>query len=325
VEFYPQSSAAFTGYPLQVLGTNYCVLDRPGDAGGMNSQFAVLATANDTTVTITPSTNADLANSKTNSYTETLQQGETYQMNSYYDSRDVTGTLITSDNPIAVFAGPNDETLNDGDLYTFNPMVQEQLPISAWGNQILALSFASRTGGDVYRVLAVNSNTVVNTNGVVAATLQPGQFYETIIDGAVQFQGSNPIQVAQFANGPGYDNPSNRYGGVCEILLPSAGQYSTSYTVYSLPQDFVTGDFTNNFLNIIVTDSALSATTLDTTNVNLITTNFVAIGSSGYSGAQIPVSPGAHTVSSSQPVEVEVYGFGYFDAYGYIGGVMDLP
>jgi hypothetical protein len=31
---------------------------------------------------------------------------------------------------------------------------------------------------------------------------------------------------------------------------------------------------------------------------------------------------GVHTVTSSQPVGVEVYGFGLFDAYGYFGGVV---
>ena len=31
---------------------------------------------------------------------------------------------------------------------------------------------------------------------------------------------------------------------------------------------------------------------------------------------------GVHTVTSSQPVGVQVYGFGYCDAYGYFGGVV---
>jgi hypothetical protein len=62
-------------------------------------------------------------------------------------------------------------------------------------------------------------------------------------------------------------------------------------------------------------------------------TNFTAIGSSGYYGAQIPVSGGngaltsdpvtnacVHTVTSSQPVDVQVYGWGNADSYGWIGG-----
>ena len=45
-------SAAFTGYSTPMLGTNYCVMGWPGDL----SQLAIVATAANTTVTITPST-----------------------------------------------------------------------------------------------------------------------------------------------------------------------------------------------------------------------------------------------------------------------------
>ena len=63
--------------------------------------------------------------------------------------------------------------------------------------------------------------------------------------------------------------------------------------------------------------------------------NFEQVGSSDYSAARIPVAPGStHTISSSQPIEVEVYGFAVYnyinghvgqDAYGYIGGLTSFP
>jgi hypothetical protein len=43
---------------------------------------------------------------------------------------------------------------------------------------------------------------------------------------------------------------------------------------------------------------------------------------SGYSGAQIPVTNGAHTITSFQPVGVQAYGLGDYDAYGYFGGIV---
>jgi len=55
---------------------------------------------------------------------------------------------------------------------------------------------------------------------------------------------------------------------------------------------------------------------------HIASTNFVTIGTSGFYGAQIPVTNGVHTVTSSQPVGVEVYGFGSTDAYGYSGGIV---
>jgi hypothetical protein len=78
--------------------------------------------------------------------------------------------------------------------------------------------------------------------------------------------------------------------------------------------------FSSNYLNIIVNQSAITDTLLD--GLALPASNFVAIGTSGYYGAQVPVATGPHTVSSSQPVCVQVYGFGDFDAYGYLGGLV---
>jgi hypothetical protein len=51
-------------------------------------------------------------------------------------------------------------------------------------------------------------------------------------------------------------------------------------------------------------------------------TNFVAIGASGYYGAQLSTTNQIYKVTSSQPVGIEVYGFGPADAYGYFGGVV---
>jgi hypothetical protein len=71
-------------------------------------------------------------------------------------------------------------------------------------------------------------------------------------------------------------------------------------------------------LNLIVSQSAITNTFVDT--VRVAATNFVAIGNSGYYGTQLTVTNGTHTVASSRPVEVQVYGWGNCDAYSYFGG-----
>ena len=74
-------------------------------------------------------------------------------------------------------------------------------------------------------------------------------------------------------------------------------------------------------MNLIVAHSAISNTLLDGSPVAAI--SFVPIGTSGYYGAQITLTnSGAHTVTSSQPISIEVYGFGVQDAYGYFGGIV---
>ena len=93
-----------------------------------------------------------------------------------------------------------------------------------------------------------------------------------------------------------------------------------SYTVYTSTNDYFTGDFDENYLNIIVPQSATNATFMDGSPVSA--TNFVPIAASGYYGVQLGATNGVHTITSSQSVGVEIYGWGHFDAYGYFGGVV---
>ena len=90
---------------------------------------------------------------------------------------------------------------------------------------------------------------------------------------------------------------------------------ATGLDAFGYPYGFAT-----NYLNIIVADWAITNTLVDGSPI--AATNFVPIHASGYSGARIAVTNGMHTVTSSQPVGVQVYGFDYYDAYGYFGGVV---
>jgi IgGFc binding protein len=355
--FYsPFASAAFTGYPTTLLGTNYCLLARPAITYDGDSQGAVVATEDNTTLNVYACATADLFDKNDNPITNfslTLQAGQVFQFTSadagatdplYLHNDDVTGTWIESDKPVAVFAGASQGLVPDANTQAANPLVQQQLPVEDWGTQALGLSFAGRTNGATYRVLAAYSNTVVSvtgavviitnepgpgpwqvfeTNETVVVTNQAGMPFDIIVDGPVEFQASQPIQVAQFANGAASDNPTIGEGDPCEILLPPIGHYLETNIVFTLTNDLpnqVTGDFSENFLNLIVSESATTNTWVDGSLVE--PTNFVPIGASSYCGAQITVTNGTHTVISSRPVGVEIYGFGNWDAYGYLGGIV---
>ncbi len=324
------TSSSFTGYPTPLLGSNYCILSRPSLDdwpldGDTHSQFAIVATADNTTVSIAPSATANL-----NWYPEpyevtNLMQGETYQVASTDYTGDVTGTWIHSDKPVAVFAGANLAYVPNADSYSGNPLVQEQMPVDTWGTQVLALSYAARTNGASYRVLAAANDTIVFTNGVVAGTNQAAHFLDLMIDGPVEFRGSHPIQVAQFANGFTIDAPDTREGDPCGILLPPAGRYLQTNTVATLPLQWNFVGFHTNWLNIIAPQSALSNTMVDGSTVDAA--EFAPIGTSGYYGTQLLLTndvseASSHTVISSQPVWVQIYGFGEMDAYSYFGGLV---
>jgi hypothetical protein len=341
VYYQAQTSGAFTGYPTPLLGTSYCIMAY--QPSGLYSEFAIVATADNTTVSITPSVTANLFG-ESGPYQVVLMQGQTYQdaTTGYDYTSDVTGTWIGSDKPIAVFAGASGTQVPDSRTAAGNPLIQEQLPVDTWGTEAVALSFAGRRNGDTYRILAASNNTVVTISGLVVTPLDEsswpwtvttsnevvqvvitnaGDFYDIIVDGPVEFTASQPVQVAQFANGASSDHGVGPFeGDPCEILLPPTGHYLCTNVVYTLPYDPVTGGFDTNFLTIIVAQSAITNTLVDGSVV--AASNFVVIGTSGYCGAHVPVANGVHTVTSSQPVWGEAYGWGSWDAYGYFGGIV---
>ena len=115
-------------------------------------------------------------------------------------------------------------------------------------------------------------------------------------------------------------------GDPCEdIVAAYRPLFTDQYCFHPPPGNVNTvGDFTNNYVAAIVPASALSNTLVDGSAIPLA--NFIPIGNSGYYGAQVPVTnaaaaPTTHTVTSSQPVGVQVYGIGWWDAYGYFGGI----
>ena len=55
LNYFTQSTDAFLGLPTDALGTDYRVMTYPG---GLGQEMSVLATANDTVVTITPTVHA---------------------------------------------------------------------------------------------------------------------------------------------------------------------------------------------------------------------------------------------------------------------------
>ncbi|MGA3284415.1 MAG: immunoglobulin domain-containing protein [Verrucomicrobiota bacterium] len=305
-------------YPTPMLGTNYCVMSRASTVFSdsyyvfLPSQFAIVATEDHTTITITPSATANLTNHLgTNIITKTLQQGQTYQICSIDDSGDVTGTFIASDKRIGVFGGAEQADVPDR-TYAGNQLDEEQLPVSSWGTQALGFPLATRLHGDTYRVLAANDGTDIYVNGTKVATEDKGEFYDTTNDGPVVFQGSKPIQVAQFSNGTFFDRDS--HADPFEILLPPTGHYMTDYTIPVQPE------FDLGYVNLIVEQSAIATTLTD--GVPVSASSFMPIGGSGYYGVQIPLAAGTHTISSPKPVGVQVYGYGPLaDGYGYNGGI----
>jgi hypothetical protein len=302
----------YLGLPTDILGTSYLV---EGYGGGTGSQFAVVGTQDGTTVTITPSENVDSYTAGT-PYTVSLDQGQVYQLVDE-SGGDLSGTSITSNNPVAVFAG-NDCADVPAGYAACNTLAEEMTPTDAWGTSFVTEPLATRNG-DTFRFMASEDDTTVDVDGTAVATLNTGQFYETILTSASLITANNPIEVMQYSNGEEYDDAN---ADPFDITIPPSAQFLNSYTVTTEP-DGADPAITNNYINVTAPTSEVGSVSLDGTDIP--SADFTAIPGSSFSGAQVAVAFGSHVLSATDPFGVTVYGYGGADGYGYPGGFTLSP
>jgi hypothetical protein len=307
------TSDAYLGLPTDALGTDYINLGYKNVNVVNGNEFGIVAAENTTTVTITPtvSTPGHLAGVP---YTVAMNQGQTYLLRDTNSMpSDLSGSIIQSDKPIAVYGGHQCANIPPGH-FACDHIVEQLPPTTAWGQNFLSMPLATRVNGDTFRILASENTTTVQLNGSTVATLNRGQLHELVVTGPAQITADKPVLVMQYSNSESFDGDGDSNGDPFQMMIPPFEQYLPGYTV-STPAS----GFDPNFINIVAPNSAVGSVTVDGTAVPAA--SFTAIGSSGFSGAQVAVSVGSHTVSSPQPIGVHSYGFGFFDSYGYPGGL----
>jgi hypothetical protein len=308
------STDAYLGLPTDILGTEYLVEGYENVDIVEGTEFAVVATQDGTTVTINPTvtTNGHTAGTP---YTVSLDQGHTYQLrNEDAHPADLSGSIVTSDKPIAVFGGHQCANIPMGYLYC-DHIVEAMPPTSTWGKSFVTEPLATRTGGDTFRYLADTDNTTVQVNGAPVATLNRGQLFEQILTAPSVITSDKPILVTQYSNSTTFDGATS---DPFEVLVPPFEQFLNSYTV-TTP---ATG-FAENFINVVAPTASLATINLD--GVPVPGGSFTPIPDSTFSAAQLAVALGSHTLDGAQPFGVTVYGFAQADSYGYPGGLSLAP
>ena len=301
---------AYLGLPTDALGTDYINLGYQNVDVVNATQFGIVATQDSTAVTVTPTVTTD-GHTAGIPYSINLNQGQTYLLqNTDPAPADLSGTLIQSSKPIAVFGGHQCANIPQG-FIACDHIVEELPPTTEWGKNFVSMPLATRTGGDTFRVLASDDATTVKLNGATVATLNRGQLHEQIVSGPAQITADKPVLVMQYSNSSSFDGVTS---DPFEMMIPPQEQFLAAYTV-STPAS----GFALNFINVVVPNAAVGAIILDGSAIPAA--SFTAIGSSGFSGAQVPVDLGSHTLSGPLPFGVHSYGFSDFDSYGYPGGL----
>jgi RHS repeat-associated protein len=328
LNFVPYATDGYLGLPTNTQGTSYVVAtyrntENGGSQPAFGTEFGVTATQDNTNVTIIPTASAGSRQAHV-PFTIQLNQGQTYQLRNSKDYTelgdpngppvDFTGTVVTSDKPVAVFGAHDCTFVPDSTLYC-NGLVEQLPPTNLWGQNFVTMPLASERNGDVFRFVAQTDGTHVQVNHQEVAVLQKGQFFEQTITGPAEISANNPILAVQYAKsavagGNGNVDPTM-------IVVPPFEQFGGSYTV-NTP---TSGWFPFTYVNVIAPTSAALSGGVLLDGAPLTASAFQPIGTSPFSGAQINVTIGPHTLTSGLPFGLWVYGFQATDAYGYTGGV----
>lgn len=298
------SADGYLAFPTATLGVNYYVMSY-ASARYAGSEFAVVATQNNTTVNITP-TAPGATRPAGVPFTLTLNSGETYQLANPAGA-DMTGTLISADKPVAVFGGHRCAEVPSNVGYC--DYLVEQIPdVTIWGKTHHTVPFSGRARYSV-RVLASQDGTTFTTApSGMTSTLNAGQFADVTMSGAGEFISNNPVLVAQFIRSyaddtAGKGDPSMALVTPTAVAAADMGATDSIFGVHGLAG---TG---GALMNVVTQTSALADLKLD--NVMVQPSLFTPLSpTSIYSVGTIPVTPGAHTLAGSMPYSALVYDYG---------------
>jgi hypothetical protein len=310
-----QSTDTYMALPVSVLGTEYRVMSYRRLSASFVPQVAIVGVFDSTEVVVMPAeawadkVPAQAGDGFARPLRVLLHRGQVYQLvgPAVGEPSDITGMLIRSSRPVAVFSGHVCAYV-PLTVPACNHLVEQLPPVQTWGRHYYVgkLRWRSRY---VVRVLAHYPNTQLFLNDRPIRKLDAGEFWEQTFTENVQVTADKPILVAQFSEG--YQN-GDSIGDPMMLLLTPTQQFLTHYR-FATP---VQGAW-RHFVNVIIPLAATASLRFDGAPVR---GTFERIGESQYALVQLEIPYGSHTIEASEQFGLYAYGFGYgpdsYDAYG---------
>ncbi|HET6513090.1 MAG TPA: IgGFc-binding protein [Candidatus Kapabacteria bacterium] len=320
------SEDAFLILPVQSLGNEYRIVSYPASAGQgaeMPGQFALAAVEDDTRVEITTRCKTFDGKPQDVAYSVELDRGDAYLVLSGISNvEDLTGSLVTSSRPIAVFSGheraavPLDAKLFDGSAASRDHLYEQLPPVNTCGDTFFVVPFKATDRPDLVRAIATADNTKLFSNGEIVASLNAGEFFEwTELKTASMITSDKPILVAQYMgtslgrlNDPNF--PAN--GDPSLMLVPPTEQHLKEYQFHSYAYEIDSA-----WLTVVLPAIGYSSTRIDGVGLDLVD----AIPGTDYVYSSRRIKSGKHLVTSSESIAVYVYGASGVSSFAMLAGM----
>lgn len=249
--------------PLHKLATHYVVISTEPSSTSEKSQFAIAALKNNTSVSITfkmkrytslyidgkSFLNGDI-------YNLTLDRFETYQIS---HETDLTGTVIESCVPIAVFSGNTCNRLEN--IGACDHLIQQIIPTRELDKTYIVPPNTNDRRTKVRITATENSNILYTINGITqTVTINKLDSFDTIISSrqTCVIESNTPITITSF----GLHSSKSKMGDPSMTVVPGINQYIDYY------KTVVPSGFDYNYVTIMIKQSLKDYIQINNTMTN---------------------------------------------------------
>ncbi len=281
--------------------------------------MAVTATRDDTMVTITTraTANGNPSFPQGQPTTVNINRGDVIQLLNM--AGDMTGSIVEADKPVQLISGHYCSDVPFG-IRACDHLEESMFPVETLSTDYLVTAAAVPTlpqgKEQVIRIIATEENTSLTYDppvpGAGSGLANVGDMIEVSrFAGSFMVSADKKILVAHLMEG---QDAGGGTGDPAMTLAVPVDQYRTEY-LFHAPTNYEV-----NYVNI--TAPVGSTVMLD----NIPVSNFEPIGTSGFGVARIGLNPGPagdgnHSINSTDPFGITVYGYGQYTSYYYPGGL----
>jgi len=226
---------------------------------------------------------------------------------------DLTGSTVSADKPIAVFAGHEEAGIGG---CCADHLEEQMLPPSVLGDHYLAVKTKPRGGEyDYWRIQAIDPGVSIVTDppigGANGQTLSArGDWLEVATDESFEIAATGKIQVGQYL--VSQESTDQVTGDPSLILTVPIDRYRDFYVV------MVPEGYEENWVTVI----RPSGVTVSTDSGPIANGDFVPIVA-GWEYAYVALDAGIHKFAGDEPFGLVAYGYNDAVSYGYPGGMSD--
>ena len=244
---------------------------------------------------------------------------------------DLTGSIVTSTAPVAVFVGtelsggvtsptppfpPNDPNNSSCCL---DHLEEQLLPVESYGKKFTITRSPPRGTAyiepDYIRFMGVAATAGVQTNLPPPDdhfTLAPGQVRDTLVTKDFTVIASQPVAIGQIQVSQGYTEQG--IGDPSLTVLPAVDQFRQDYLF------LVPGSWQKNYVVISMPENTvvkIDGKPLDGSCTSAVIGTLDTIN---YEARRCPLVEGAHTMTGDKPFGIVAYGYGNAGSYAFVGG-----